>query len=90
MAVRKVYFEGKKIIYTIGEIQVPMYETVITGNMDEGFTIINTHYGEGSPVPPEENPEENPETSDGIFKNIIMLFIGIIGMISSVAWVKSN
>ena len=32
---------GKKIEYTIQEIEVEYYTSTITGNMDEGFVITN-------------------------------------------------
>ena len=34
---------GKEIAYTVAEIQVPGYETVITGTMADGYTITNSH-----------------------------------------------
>ena len=85
-----VYREGVKIIYTISEISVPLYETIIEGNMETGFNIINSHYATGGTVPPKEEDSNspdfgirNPETSDNILKNIIMLFIGNSGLLMS-------
>lgn len=31
------------IVYTIVEEEVPVYETVVTGDMTEGFTVANTY-----------------------------------------------
>ncbi len=38
-----VYQAGKEIVYTVEEITVPGYETVITGNAKNGFIITNSH-----------------------------------------------
>lgn len=37
------YNNGQKIIYTIEEISIPGYDTVITGDSSEGFEITNSH-----------------------------------------------
>ncbi len=37
---------GDLITYTVKEIQTPGYETTITGDAEEGFTITNTAHGE--------------------------------------------
>ena len=34
---------GKEIKYSVKEVTVNGYESVVTGNMDDGFTITNTH-----------------------------------------------
>ena len=84
-----VYREGNKIVYTIDENQVEKYNAIITGNMEDGFTVTNTHerYGMGSPIPPQEEIR-NPQTSDNIVKNIVMLIIGLIGMFSLLISIK--
>jgi len=72
----KVYNKGKKIIYTIDENKVVEYDTNIEGDMDKGFTIINSHYGTGG----DEPPTDNPQTSDSIFIYITMLIISVLGL----------
>ena len=37
------YFEGELVEYTVDEVAVKGYTTVIKGNMEEGFTVTNTH-----------------------------------------------
>lgn len=37
------YYAGNEIVYTIAEINVPGYETVITGSQQNGFVITNSH-----------------------------------------------
>ena len=37
------YADGEEIIYTVEEITVPGYETVITGDQHDGYTITNSH-----------------------------------------------
>ena len=34
---------GKEIKYSVKEVTVNGYESVVKGNMDDGFTITNTH-----------------------------------------------
>ena len=38
-----VYAEGEKIVYTVEEIEIEGYETVITGDQTTGFQITNSH-----------------------------------------------
>ena len=38
-----VYVNGNKIVYTVQEIAVDKYETVISGDQNIGYTITNTH-----------------------------------------------
>ena len=38
-----VYAEGEKIVYTVEEIEIEGYETVITGDQTAGFQITNSH-----------------------------------------------
>ncbi len=44
------YADGKEIVYTIDEDAVDGYETVIDGDMDDGFEITNTHVPETTEV----------------------------------------
>ena len=82
-----VYNKGSKIIYTIDENKVVEYDTNIEGNMDEGFTIINSHYGTGG----DEPPTDNPQTSDSIIIYIMMLVISLLGLFKySYSYVKNN
>ena len=69
-----VYNNGSKIIYEINEIEVKNYFTEIKGNMEIGFTITNSCFGEGGDIP----PSNNPNTYDNISTYILMLiFSGI-------------
>lgn len=47
--------EGQKIIYTVKECPIDGYETVISGDMATGFTVINTY------SPP---TDDSPDTGD--------------------------
>ena len=38
-----VYANGEEIVYTIQELEIEGYTTVITGTVKEGFTITNSH-----------------------------------------------
>lgn len=87
-----MYKEGKKIIYTIEEVQVPEYESKIEGDMEPGFTIINTPYGKGSIEPPEKNNINNlivnPETSSNAHNSILIIITSIIGLLSLTLYIK--
>ena len=76
------YNEGNKITYTVEEVKVPNYKTEISGNEEEGFTIINTP--EKKPPIEEEHTPENPKTGDDIYKSFIMLFISLAGLTYSI------
>ena len=66
-----VYQKGNKIAYTISEVEVPRYALEIEGNMETGFTIINTY----------NNVVENPRTLDNITLYVLMLSVSAIGLI---------
>lgn len=83
-----VYNKGKKIEYTINEIEVPEYDTQITGDMEIGFTVINTHFGQGGN---DEPPTDNPQTADNVMSYIMLLMICLLGLIkSSYSLIKNN
>lgn len=44
------YQNGQKIVYTIEEVKVNGYDTVITGDTTTGFTITNTHTPETTTI----------------------------------------
>ncbi len=37
------YADGQAIVYTVAEVEVPEYESVITGSAENGFVITNSH-----------------------------------------------
>ena len=51
--------DGTAIRYTVKEDAVPDYETTITGSMEAGFTVTNTH----EPTPEEESSVPEEESS---------------------------
>lgn len=71
--------DGEKIIYTVKEIPVDGYETVISGNAETGFTIINTH----TPTPSSPPTDDPPQTGDS--NNILLWWMmfcaGLIGIV---------
>lgn len=44
--------DGKSITYTVKEIAVKGYESVLTGNQSDGFVLTNTYKPEKPPTPP--------------------------------------
>ena len=61
--------DGEEIEYTIAEIAVDGYESVISGNAEDGYIITNTHEVENVPEDtdedePEEDAEEPEEEED--------------------------
>ncbi|MHA6747841.1 Cna B-type domain-containing protein [Actinotignum timonense] len=53
-----VYREGRKAVYSVREVQVPGYTTVISGDAASGYVITNTH----TPPPPTTEPPTPPST----------------------------
>lgn len=51
---------GKKIIYRVGEVSVPGYESIVTGNAKDGFIITNKRKPETPPPTPSEKFIEIP------------------------------
>ncbi len=81
------YKDGNVITYTVEENEVPEYYTEITGDMDEGFVVTNTHFGSGGDVP----PSDNPKTADNVVTYIAMMLISLFGLIRlSYAYIKNN
>ena len=71
------------IEYTIDENKVDSYTTEIEGDMENGFTVINTILGEGG--------NDNPYTFDAIYSYIIMLVVSLVGLIKlSYIYIKHN
>ena len=58
------YLDGKEITYTIEEVPVTDYQSVITGSDSEGFTITNTPSSEPAPEPATGNLKVS-KTVDG-------------------------
>lgn len=50
------YKNGKKVAYTVEEEAVEGYTTTITGDVEHGFQVVNSH----TPEPPTEPPTELP------------------------------
>ncbi len=66
--------DGNEINYTVTEEIVHEYDTDILGDMENGFVVRNTYYGEGDDVPP---------TGDNIYIYVIMLITSLIVLIKS-------
>jgi len=49
------YWEGEEIVYTVEEVAVKGYNTVIKGTVEEGFTVTNSHV-----VIPDTGDNRNP------------------------------
>jgi hypothetical protein len=77
----QMYKDGKKIEYTILELEVPEYETSIKGDMENGFVIINTL---NEKLVPSEGIDEiqNPKTFDNIIYKFLLMIISLIGITS--------
>ena len=83
------YNGNSEIKYTIDEVEVEDYWVEVTGDMEKGFTVTNTYFGEGGnddpgtePEPePETTPSSNPKTGDNIYNYITLLLISLAGLI---------
>ena len=60
-------------VYFNGENLKDLYDVIITGNAEEGFTITNYYSPKGG---------DNPPTGDKIYLNISILIISLLGLIS--------
>lgn len=80
------YKAGRKIVYTVEEVSVDDYETLISGDMETGFTITNRYIPDGS-VPP---VNDAPRTGDNInlALRIAMCGVGLLGMFVTLAVFK--
>jgi hypothetical protein len=71
--------DGEKIIYTVKEVSVDGYETVISGDAETGFTIVNTY----TPTPSSPPTDDPPQTGDN--NNILLWWMmfcaGLIGLV---------
>jgi hypothetical protein len=76
----QMYKDGKKIIYTLSETEVENYESEITGNMDEGFIILNKLNDKKTPSS-SLNDVKNPKTLDNLNISILLLFISLVGIL---------
>lgn len=85
-----MYKEGKKIIYTIEEVKVFGYETKVKGDMDSGFTIVNTYYDDLKLDDDKKEFLVNPYTGDNIYKFILLLIISSLGLCVTPLCIKFN
>ena len=58
------YENGQIIVYTVEELEIEGYETVITGDQNNGYTITNTHTPETIAISGEKVWDDN-EDQDG-------------------------
>lgn len=73
-----MYNEGKRIEYTISEIEVDEYKTTIKGNMDNGFVIVNELNKKNAPT---NNEIENPKTNDNIYISLLTSLLSLLSII---------
>lgn len=72
-----MFVDGKKVDYTINEVNVKGYTSEITGDEEKGYTITNTH--EVKKVLP---GTENPTTLDNITKFLVIFISTFLLLIS--------
>ena len=65
--------DGKEIEYTVKEDAVKGYETSISGNAEDGFTVVNTH--EIQPVPAKTGDNSSPRLWLGIMSLCIAVIV---------------
>ena len=69
------YKEGKEIVYTVAEEEVPGYTALITGDARSGFVITNTQTAPQEPSQPA--PPHSPRTGDDMN---ILLYGGLMAV----------
>jgi len=73
-----VYENGKEIEYIVSEEEVNLYESTITGSLEDGFVVTNMYTPQGGEEVPEEEEKENnnnPQTGDTINNSIVALVL---------------
>ena len=92
-----IYQDGKEIKYTVLEDEIESYESIVSGNQDEGFVIKNIYspQGDGYPDIPTNNeypdiPTTNPKTGDNIIMYLIMLFLSVISLLYASVCLNKN
>ena len=75
------YADGVKIVYTIAEVKVEGYDTSISGSMETGFVITNSHtpYIPEQPSKPEQ-PKENGDTPKTGDTTNLALWLGLLAI----------
>ena len=69
-----VYANGQKIVYTVKEISVPGYTTVVSGNASNGFVVTNSHTPELVEVNGSKTWNDN-NNQDGKRPNAIVIHL---------------
>ena len=79
-----VYENGKEILYTVQENNVPEgYVASIEKDEQVGF-IIHNILGQGGDVP----PTDNPQTGDNVLNYLFTLLISLMGLIIGTVYIK--
>ena len=78
------YQKGEKVVYTVDEVEVEGYETVITGTTTEGFVITNSHTPKKIYKPDTSADIDSPQTGDDsnseIYIMLALIALGGIGL----------
>ena len=72
-----LYHKGNLIKYTIAEDSVSNYYSKLSGDMYNGFSIVNTYYEE-------KKEEENPQTLDNINIYVVILLVSLFSFIITI------
>ena len=98
------YQNGQKIAYTVEEVKVEGYSSVISGNIKTGFVITNSHTPKAPSEPskpdePTKPAETNPNTGVEVPKTgdnrnmalwIALLFVSGIGLFGTTVYSKKK
>ena len=83
------YKEGKEIVYTVKEVAVDGYTSVVKENENGGFTITNTHTPEKTSVSVTKTWNDN-DNQDGIRPEEITVYLYVDGAIKETVTIKAD
>ena len=89
------YQNGQKIEYTVEEVKVDGYSTVISGSMEKGFVITNSHTPSVPTEPDGDKPNDgtdSPQTGDNsnMALWIALLFTSGVGILGTTLYSKKK
>lgn len=71
-----IYKDGKKIVYTIKELEVKDYTSKIVGDQDKGFVVTNTHIPK---MPPKDPPKTGDDTNIALYTGLAVM--GLLALV---------
>ena len=74
------YANGEEIAYDIAEVEIEGYTAIITGSVEEGFTVTNYPNGTGGPTDEPIPPHTGIEENNSLLLIQLMIAVLLIGL----------